>query len=248
MIWFTFIVLICVARHSFLLSHYFHLIFSIIYFLLFIHFFVPFWHLYTFLIQHLSSWSTDGWLLTPLKFTCSCDFSMHYTTREGMDLIIGYLSLVSLHFFHPITLAYVTSRVLRPPWGHEIRHYLWQFSLGRAYVDWLKYRCYYVFSYRKYFWKHLVFSLLLGISMFDGFLSSETIYWWYQIHHFVVHQISILGHIIPLLWDPWSWLGCVAILDLDYQDVWLMLIGGWLTLTDVWLMMSYSLLWTRYPY
>ena len=143
-----------------------------------------------------------AWLLTPLKFTCSCDFSMHYTIREGMDLIIGYLSLVSLHFFHPITLAYVTSRVLRPPWGHEIRRYLWQFSLGRAYVDWLKYRCYYVFSYRKYFWKHLVFSLLLGISMFDGFLSSETIYWWYQIHHFVVHQISILGHIIPLLWDP----------------------------------------------
>ena len=36
-------------------------------------------------------------------------------------LIIGYLGLVFLHFYHPITLAYVTSRVLRPPWGHEIR-------------------------------------------------------------------------------------------------------------------------------
>ena len=30
-------------------------------------------------------------------------------------LIIGYLSLVSFHFYYPITLAYVTSCVLRPP-------------------------------------------------------------------------------------------------------------------------------------
>ena len=73
-----------------------------------------------------------------------------------MGLIIGYLSLVSFRFFHPITLAYVTSLVLRPPWGHEIRRYLWQASLGRAYVDWLKYSHYYAFLYERYFWKHLV--------------------------------------------------------------------------------------------
>ena len=48
------------------------------------------------------------------------------------------------------------SRVLRPSWGHEIRRYLWQFSLGQAFVDWLKYSRYYVFSYGRYFWKHLV--------------------------------------------------------------------------------------------
>ena len=53
--------------------------------------------------------------------------------HEGTGLIIGYLSLVSFHFFHPITLAYVTSRVLRPPWGHEIRRYLWQSSLGQVF-------------------------------------------------------------------------------------------------------------------
>ena len=35
--------------------------------------------------------------------------------------IIGYLGLVSLHFYYLITLTYVTSRVLRPPWGHGIR-------------------------------------------------------------------------------------------------------------------------------
>ena len=57
-----------------------------------------------------------------------------------MSLIIGYLSLVSLHFFHPITLAYVTSRVLRPPWGHEIRCYLWQPLLRLVFGIWLIYR------------------------------------------------------------------------------------------------------------
>ena len=59
-------------------------------------FFMVYWclnHFSSFLISPL----TFPW--TPLKFTCSWDFSMHYIIREGMDLIIGYLSLVSLHFF-----------------------------------------------------------------------------------------------------------------------------------------------------
>ena len=94
-------------------------------------------------------------------------YALHLV-HKGMGLIIGYLSQVSLHFFHPITLAYVTSHVLRPPWGHEIRRYLWQFSLGQAFVDWLKYSRYYVFSYGRYFWKHLL-SLLLGILMLMDF-------------------------------------------------------------------------------
>ena len=47
-------------------------------------------------------------------------FSTHcISCMRGMWIISsGSLSLVSLHFFHPITLAYVTSRVWRPPWGH----------------------------------------------------------------------------------------------------------------------------------
>ena len=66
---------------------------------------------------------------------------MHYIiVHEGMSLIIGYLSLVSLHFFHPITLAYVTSRVLRPPWGHEIKCYLWQPLLRLVFGIWFTYR------------------------------------------------------------------------------------------------------------
>ena len=47
-------------------------------------------------------------------------FSMHcISCTRGMGIIsLGSLSLVSFRFFHPITLAYVTSRVWRPPWGH----------------------------------------------------------------------------------------------------------------------------------
>ena len=56
-----------------------------------------------------------------------------------MGLIIGYLNLVSLHFFHPITLTYVMSCVLRPPWGHEIRCYLWQPLLRLVFGIWLIY-------------------------------------------------------------------------------------------------------------
>ena len=80
-----------------------------------------------------------------------------------------------LSFLYIFILAYVTSRVLRPPWGHEIRRHLWQSSLEQAFADWLKNSCYYVFSYERYFWKHLV-SLLLGILMFDGFLSLGTVH------------------------------------------------------------------------
>ena len=47
-------------------------------------------------------------------------FSMHcISCMRGMGVIsLGSLSLVSIHFVHPITLAYVMSRVLRPPWGY----------------------------------------------------------------------------------------------------------------------------------
>ena len=47
-----------------------------------------------------------------------------FYTQGYEILIIGYLSLVSFRFFHPITLAYITSWVLRPPWGNDITHYI----------------------------------------------------------------------------------------------------------------------------
>ena len=119
------------------------------------------------------------------------------TQGYGFDHWVFESSFLS--FLSPYHLGLRYARVLRPPWGHEIRHYLWQFSLGQAFVDWLKYSRYYVLFYERYFWKHLV-SLLLGILMFDGFLSLKTVHWWYHIHPFVVHQTSILGHVSPFLW------------------------------------------------
>ena len=74
-----------------------------------------------------SCWAHSGPWLT--------SFSIHVAFHiwgHGF-LIIGYLSLVSFHFYYPITLAYVTSRVLRPPWGHGIRCRLWQPLLGQVF-------------------------------------------------------------------------------------------------------------------
>ena len=91
--------------------------------------------------------------ITSLSMSHSCwahsspwltSFSIHVAFHiwgHGF-LIIGYLSLVSFHFYYPITLAYVTSRVLRPPWGHGIRCRLWQPLLGQVFEIWL------MFGYR----------------------------------------------------------------------------------------------------
>ena len=48
-------------------------------------------------------------------------FSMHcISCMRGMRIIsLGLLSLVSFRFFHLKILAYVMSRILRPPWGHD---------------------------------------------------------------------------------------------------------------------------------
>ena len=73
-----------------------------------------------------------------------------YTWGHGF-FIIGYLSLVSLHFCYPITLAYVMSCVLRPPWGHEIRCHLRQPLLGLAYETWLMFRYHHASSFGRHF-------------------------------------------------------------------------------------------------
>ena len=59
-------------------------------------------------------------------------FSMHcISCMRGMGIIsLGLLSLVSFCFFHPITLAYVTSQVLRPLWDHNFTHCVWQLTHG----------------------------------------------------------------------------------------------------------------------
>ena len=85
--------------------------------LLFLHHFYIF-H-YHFNLFHLSPIDIIFTLGTKLFYTCCISY------MRAWVLIIGYLSLVSLHFYHLITLAYVTSRVLRPPWGHDITRCVW---------------------------------------------------------------------------------------------------------------------------
>ena len=60
-------------------------------------------------------------------------FSKHWIScMRGMWIIsLRSLSLVSFHFFLLITLAYVTSRVLRPPWVHDFTHCTWQLTHGQ---------------------------------------------------------------------------------------------------------------------
>ena len=59
-------------------------------------------------------------------------FSTHcISCMKGMGIVsLGFFSLVSFRFFHPITSAYIMSRVLRPPWGHDFAHCTWQLTHG----------------------------------------------------------------------------------------------------------------------
>ena len=86
-------------------------------------------------------------------------------------LIIGYLSLVFLHFYHPITLAYVMSRVLRPPWGHEIRCRLLQPLLGQVFEVSLIFRYHHVSSFGR-----CLFDVWIQFSCGFGLLGSHI--WW----------------------------------------------------------------------
>ena len=76
-------------------------------------------------------WASSGPWLT--------NFSIHvaFYTWGHEFFIIGYLGLVSCHFYYLISLAYVMSRVLRPPWGHGIRCRLRQPLLRRVFEIWL---------------------------------------------------------------------------------------------------------------
>ena len=156
MIWLSLIVLIWIDHHSFpfliallcislpISRSSFHFL-SISYILIHICGLIPTSH---YSHASLMVWQIIISLVSPSTFPLVTFRSMAHEIffyalhliHEGMGLIIGYLSLVSFHFFHPITLAYVTSRVLRPPWGHEIRCYLWQPLLRLVFRIWLIYR------------------------------------------------------------------------------------------------------------
>ena len=98
-----------------------HLIISLIYFI-------------CLLIDTMFTLGTIGSMAHGIYYTCCISY------MRAWVLIIGYLSLVSLRFYHPITLAYVTSRVLRPPWGHGIRYRLLRLLCGQVFEIRLTFR------------------------------------------------------------------------------------------------------------
>ena len=103
-------------------------------------------------------------------------FSIHvafYTWGHGF-LIIGYLGLVSLHFYYLITLAYITSRVLRPPWSHGIRCRLRQPLLGQVSEIWLIFRYHHAFSSGR-----RLFDVWTWFNCGYGWLGLHT--WWWMI-------------------------------------------------------------------
>ena len=104
-----------------------HLIISLIFFIIL-------------LLLSYSHWAPSGPWLT--RFSVHVAF---HTWGHGF-FIIGYLGLVFLHFYHLITLAYITSRVLRPPWGHGIRCRLRQAPLGQVFEIWLIIRYHHAYS------------------------------------------------------------------------------------------------------
>ena len=119
--------------------------------------------------------------------------------------IIGYLGLVSFHFYYLITLYYITSCVLRPPWGHGIRCRLRQPLHGQVFEIWLIFRYHHASSSGKRpLWRLDLIQLwiwMIGIAplmMDDPMLSDFSIYHTYDV---------ALGHIfisIEIYRSSWS--------------------------------------------
>ena len=131
---------------------------------------------------------------------------MLHFIHEGMGFfIIGYLSLFSLHFYYPITLAYVTSRVLRPPWGHGIKCLLRQPLLGQVFKICLIFGYHHASSSGR-----RLFDVLTRFSCGYGWLGS--CFWlrttWYCLILSIYHKFDVvLGHIsfsVEIYRSSWS--------------------------------------------
>ena len=106
---------------------------------------------------------------------------------------IRYLNLVSFHFYYLITLTYVTSRVLRLPWGHGIICHIRQPLLGQVFEIWLIFRYHHASSSRR--------------CLFDVWIRFSCGFRWLGIIHLMMNDLmssdfstyctfnAILGHI-----------------------------------------------------
>ena len=126
--------------------------------------FTYFLYWYTFLFSFISSSSLS---LIVLEFASSQDYYAHYILyMRVLGLITRHLSLVSLHFFHPITLGLhygPCHKTTLRPWDQtlSLTVFIWA-----GFNDWLNYGCCCAFPYGIYFKWQLV-SLPLRMMMFD---------------------------------------------------------------------------------
>ena len=149
------------AHHSFLLSHYLHLVSH--------HFFFTIYSIFC-------------PIPTPIHFLNSTPFFTPFTWfADGLTTSHHF----SFHHRH-------SHRLLLSSHAHEIFLCVVHYTRRFGFDHWV--------FVPSFLLEAFGFSLLLGILMFDGFLSLETVLWWYSIHLFVVCQISTLGHIFHFLW------------------------------------------------
>ena len=121
-------------------------------------------------------------------------YALHLV-HEGMGFDHWVFEPSFPFFFHPITLAYVTSRFLRPPWDHKIRCCLWQPLLRLVFGIWLIYRRRPVSFYRRCFfdaWRWFSDGCGRLLHFMDDI-------WCCLAFHSTVHQLSYWD--IFLYWD-----------------------------------------------
>ena len=125
------------------LSHFLSLLFSLFSSVLLHHSFYPFSFSSTLVDHHFASWTA-----CPLEFINLSFGIVHlyvgWVTRlarssdiwhcalRGLVLSFGYLGFVSHCFIHLWPLAFITIKVVRPPWGYKISCFLLHISFGQA--------------------------------------------------------------------------------------------------------------------
>ena len=127
----------------------------------------------------------DKSLVTSGPWLMSSSIHVAFYTQGHGFFIIGYLGLVSLHFYYCIALAYVTSCVLKPPWGHEIRCRLRQPLLGQVFEIWLIFRYHHASSSGRYLsdvWTNSVVDMDDWDCTFDDGWFDVVWFFWSTIH------------------------------------------------------------------
>ena len=110
-------------------------------------------------------------------------YMLHFI-HEGMSFDHRIFEPSFFSYLHPITLTYVSSSVLRPPWGHEIRCHIRQPLLGQVFEIWSIFRCHHASSSRKH-----LFDVWIRFSYGYGWLGLHI--WWCLIQCCLIFRSTI---------------------------------------------------------